>query len=125
AFALSIYKPAIEGLSQAEMQDLQPDFEKLAANVPENIQFSGEQTSGDTATVFVKVADDASAQPEPVMLLRAGNGWIVGDRENQEIVKKSGKDFFFNARIDTHHNEAQAMLQRIAIAELAYSQQHN
>lgn len=124
AFALSIYKPAIDGLTQAEMQDLQPDFEKLAANIPENIQFSGEQMSGDIATVFVKVASDASAQPEPVALLRVGNVWIVGDRENQEIVKKSGKDFFFKARIETHHNEAQAMLQRIAIAQLAYSQQH-
>jgi hypothetical protein len=27
--------------------------------------------------------------------------------------------------MDTHHNEVQSMLQRIALSELAYSQQHN
>ena len=51
--------------------------------------------------------------------------WIIGDKENQEIVKKAGKQFFFNARIDTHHDEVQAMLTRISLAQLVYSQQHN
>jgi hypothetical protein len=127
AFAMSIYKPAIEGLSQEEFEDLRPDFEKMAAAIPEKINVNGEQTSGDLATVFVKVASggDDAAEAEPISLMRNGNEWIIGDKDNQGLVRASGKEFFFKARIDTHHNEVQAMLQRILIAELAYGQQHN
>ncbi len=125
AFAISIYKPAIEGLSPAEFDDLRSDFEKMAAAIPDKVEISGEQISGDTATVFVKVkAEDTADQPEPLTLIRIEGNWIIGDRENQEIVRKAGKEFFFNARIDTHHTEVQNMLQRIAAAELVYSQQH-
>jgi hypothetical protein len=127
AFAMSIYRPAIEGLSQEEFEDLRPDFEKMAAAIPEKINVNGEQISGDLATVFVKVAgpdSDAAAEAEPVSLMHSGGSWIIGDEENQKLVRASGKDFFFKARIDAHHNDVQAMLQRIMIAELAYSQQH-
>ncbi|MDT4897499.1 MAG: hypothetical protein QOH25_2576 [Acidobacteriota bacterium] len=126
AFALTIYKPAIEGLSAAELEDLRPDFERMATAVPEKIEVSGEQMSNDIATVFVKIADaDKSVQAEPVTLIREGGLWIVGDRESQEIVRKAGKRFFFEARIETHHNEVRAMLQRISLAQLAYAAQHN
>jgi hypothetical protein len=127
AFALTIYKPAIEGLSTEEFAELRPDFERMAAAIPEKIDVSGEQSSGDTSTVFVKIADsDQSAQAEPVTLIRAASGgaWIVGDKDNQVVVNKAGKQFFFEARIETHHNEVQAMLQRINLAEQAYSMQH-
>ncbi|MDQ2936888.1 MAG: hypothetical protein M3R67_05205, partial [Acidobacteriota bacterium] len=80
----------------------------------------------DLATVFVKVKDgDAPEKAEPVSLIRLDGVWIIGDKENQDIVKKAGKQFFFNARIDTHHDEVQAMLTRVSVAELIYSQQHN
>jgi hypothetical protein len=126
ALALSIYKTAIEGLTAAEFEELRPDFEKMGAAIPEKIEISGEQVSGDIATVFVKIADaDKAAEAEPITLIREGGVWIVGDRENQAIVKKAGKQFFFEARIETHHNETQAMLQRISLAELAYASQHN
>jgi hypothetical protein len=126
AFALTIYKPAIEGLSAAELEDLRPDFERMAAVIPEKIEVSGEQISGDIATVFVKIADaDKAAQAEPVSLIRDGSIWIIGDRESQEVVRKGGKQFFFEARIETHHNEVRAMLQRISLAQLAYASQHN
>jgi hypothetical protein len=156
AFAITIYKPAIEGLtdaefsalrpsfrelsdkqfaalrpnyeklSAAEFDELRPDFERMAAVIPPQIDVSGEQISGDTSTVFVKIADGSKdAQAEPVTLIREAGIWIVGDRENQGIVKKAGKEFFFEARIQTHHNEVQAMLQRISIAQLAYASQHN
>jgi hypothetical protein len=126
AFALTIYKPAIEGLSAAELDELRPDFEKMGAAIPEQIEVSGEQTSGDTSTVFVKIAEAGKdAQPEPVTLIREAGAWIIGDRENQEIVRKAGRQFFFEARIQTHHNEVQAILQRISIAQLAYASQHN
>jgi hypothetical protein len=122
AFALSIYKPAVEGLSAEEFADLQPDFEKMAAAIPEKVNINGEQISGTTATVFVKVAEGADA--EPVTLMRSGNNWIIGDKDNDELVRASGKEFFFKARIETHQNEVQEMLRRIQIAELAYSSQH-
>jgi hypothetical protein len=126
AFALTIYKPAIEGLSAAELDELRPDFERMAAVIPEKIEVSGEQMTNDIATVFVKIADaDKSAQAEPVTLIRDGGLWIVGDRENQALVRKAGKQFFFEARIETHHNEVRAMLQRISLAQLAYASQHN
>jgi hypothetical protein len=126
AFALTMYKPAIEGLSAEEFAELRPDFERMAAAIPEKIDVSGEQSSGDISTVFVKIADsDQSAQAEPVPLMRtAGGAWIVGDKENQAIVNKAGKQFFFEARILTHHNEVQDVLQRINLAEQAYNMQH-
>lgn len=125
AFALSIYQPAIDGLKPAEFDDLRPDFERLAAAIPEKVDISGEQISGEAATVFVKVKDDNDKdQAEPVALIRVNGKWIVGDKENQAIVQKAGTEFFFNARIDTHHNEVQALLKRISLAQLVYSQQH-
>jgi len=126
AFNLSIYKPAIEPLKPQEFEDLRPDFEKMAAAIPADINLIGEQISGDLATVFVKVKEGESPdKSEPIPLMRVGGIWIIGDKENQEIVKKAGKQFFFNARIDTHHDEVQAMLTRISLAQLVYSQQHN
>lgn len=127
AFALSIYKPAIDSLTQAEFEDLQPDFQKMAAAIPEKLQLTGEQISGDSATVFVKVkeVDATTEKAEPMSLIRVNGVWIVGDRENEAIVKKAGRDFFFNARIDTHHSEVQGLLQRITLAQVVYGQQHN
>jgi hypothetical protein len=156
AFALSIYKPAIEGLtdqefqalrsqfkdlsdaqfaalrpkysklSQQEFDDLRPDFEAMAAAIPEKVDLTGEQISGDAATVFVKVKDSESGgQAEPVSLIRVDGKWIIGDRANQTVVNSAGKNFFFNARIETHHQEVQNMLQRIALAQAVYGPQHN
>jgi Domain of unknown function (DUF4878) len=125
AFALSIYQAAIEGLKPAEIDDLRPDFERLAAAIPEKVNITGEQISGEAATVFVKVKDDDNKdQSEPVALIRLDGKWIVGDRDNLEIVKKAGTQFFFNARIDTHHNEVGELMQRIALAQVVYSKQH-
>lgn len=126
AFDMSIYKPAIDNLKSQEFEDLRPDFEKMSAAIPLTVNITGEQISGDAATVFVKVKEgDAPEQSEPVTLMRVGGMWIIGDKENLDIVKKAGKQFFFNARIDTHHDEVQAMLTRISLAQLFYSQQHN
>ncbi|HEV7395336.1 MAG TPA: hypothetical protein VGN86_02395, partial [Pyrinomonadaceae bacterium] len=51
--------------------------------------------------------------------------WIIGDKENQAVVKKAGNSFFFNLRITTHQNDATDMLQKISVAELIYSKQHD
>jgi hypothetical protein len=126
AFSMSIYKSAIEPLKPQEFEELRPDFEKMAAVIPEQVNLAGEQVSGDIATVFVKVKEgDAPEQAEPVTLILVDGAWIIGDKENQAIVKKAGKQFFFNARINTHHDEVQAMLTRISLAQLLYSQQHD
>jgi hypothetical protein len=156
AFALSIYRPAIEGLTDQEFQalrshfkdlndaqfaalrpnyaklspqefdDLRPDFEAMAANIPEKVDLTGEQISGDAATVFVRVKDtESGGQAEPVSLIRVDGKWVIGDRANQSVVHNAGKNFFFNARIDTHHQEVQNMLQRISLAQVVYGQQHD
>jgi hypothetical protein len=126
AFAISIYRPAIEGLTPEEFEDLRPDFERLATEIPAHVNISGEQISGDLATVFIRVRDaDNKEQLEPVSLLRVSGVWIIGERENQELVRKSGKAFFFNARIDALHDQAQGFLRRIALSQLAYSQNNN
>ena len=130
AFAISIYRPAIEGLSTQEYEDLKPDFDKMAIavseKIPEKVDITGEQISGDAATVFVKVIDpDGKEQIEPASLIKIENTWIVGDRENLDLVKKAGKKFFFEARINAHHSDVQDMLTRISLAQLAYAQGHN
>jgi hypothetical protein len=124
AFEMSTLKPAIEGLSVEELEDLRPDFEKMAAAAA-GISVSGEQVSGETATVFVKMRDgDPAEPPDQVSLMLVGGTWIIGDKASQAVVSKEGRKYFFKARIDTHHAEAQSMLQRISVAELVYSQQH-
>ncbi len=127
AFALSIYKPAVEGLSEQEFGELRPDFEKMGSAIPEKIEVSGEQISGETATVFVRIADvdKSTTEAEPVTLVREAGVWIVGDRDNQQIVRQAGKQFFFEARIQTHHSEVQDVLQKINLAQAAYASQHN
>jgi hypothetical protein len=130
AFALSIYKSAIEGLKPEEFEDLRPDLEKMAAaigeRIPADVEVSGETISGDLATVFLKVLDaDGKEKMEPAGLFLLNGTWIVGDREGLEIVKKAGKKFFFNARIDAHHTDVQDMLTRISLALLLYSEQHD
>jgi hypothetical protein len=130
AFVLSIYRSAIEGLSTQEFEELRPDFEKMALavseKIPAKIDVSGEQISGDAATVFVKVLDaDGKEKIEPASLIKIDNAWIVGDKENLDLVKKAGKQFFFEARINAHHNDVQDMMTRISLGQVLYSQNHN
>lgn len=129
AFGMSIYRPALEGLTAQEFEDLRPDFERVAIaiteKIPEKMDITGEQISGDTATVFVKMLDaDGKEKIEPATVIKVDNVWIVGDRENLELVKKEGKKFFFEARINAHHNDVQDILTRISLAQVVYSQGH-
>lgn len=136
AFALTVYRPAIEGLSEAEYEELRSDFEDTALATPREPQINGEQISGDTATVFLTTEKEATnstmnanqpkTQVVPVTLKRDAEGkWIIGDEREAEAVRASGKSYFFKRRIETHHAEAQAMLNRIALAQVAYSAQNN
>jgi hypothetical protein len=130
AFVLSIYRSAIESLSPQEFEELRPDFEKMALavseKIPAKIDISGEQISGDVATVFVKVLDaDGKEKVQPATLIKVANNWIIGDKENLELVKKAGKQFFFEARINAHHSDVQDLMTRISLAQVLYSQNHN
>jgi len=130
AFAMSIYQPAMEGLTEQELAELRPDFDKMALAIaeklPANIDVSGEQISGDSATVFVKVLDaNGKEKIEPATLIKVSNAWVVGDKESLDLVKKAGKKFFFEARITAHHNDVQDMMTRISMAQVFYSQGHN
>jgi hypothetical protein len=129
AFALSIYRPAIEPLKPQEFEDLRPDFEKMAVAISEKtpamLVITGEQISGDLATAFIKVLDtEGKESVEPVPLIKVDGVWLLGDPESKRVVNKAGKAFFFNARIDAHHSDVQDMLTRISLALLLYSQQH-
>jgi hypothetical protein len=124
AFALSIYKPAVEPLSAEEFEELRPEFEKLGEAVPEKIEINGEQISGDRATVFARVSAEPNAQQEPVDLVRVGGAWVVGSAENYEAVRREGKEFFFKARVETHHEEMRKVLGKIANAEAVYAAQN-
>lgn len=125
ALAMSIYQPAIEGLTAKEFDEFRPDFEAMA-NGADGIEVTGEQISGDVATVFVRVKDDnGTMQTSKVDLIRAGDAWIVGNAVDQKVVKDAGKEYFFNIRIQTHEADAAEMMVRIVKAQLVHSSQHN
>ena len=128
AWALTIYKPAVDGLNAQEMEDLRPDFEEKAAAIPDQVEISGEQISGDIATVFVKVPVSESTPQnvsQPVNLIKSGGGWIIGTETDQVEVKKKGRRFFLDALIIQHHSDIEDLLKRVIAVQIVYAQQHN
>lgn len=123
ALALSIFEPAIKGLSDAELNELRTELDAIGADVPADLQVTGEQISNDLATVFVKLKPDA--QPVPVELVKEKDVWLVGNRENQKIVRERGSKFFSELRVEAHHAEAEMMMRNIAESQIAYMAQHN
>jgi hypothetical protein len=122
ALMMSVYRPAIEGLNAQDLDELRADFARLATQVPPDFEFTGEQVSGDDATVFMKTGEDKDLKIEPVYLIRAtGGAWIVGDRDSAATVKKQGKKFFFEQRIVAHEQDAEDMLKRIQAAQIGYA----
>jgi hypothetical protein len=127
AWDLTIYKPAVDGLNAEEMEDLRPDFEEKAAAVPDVVEISGEQISGDTATVFVKVPiSDSTPQStsQPVTLIKSGGRWIIGTESDRAEVQKKGRRFFLDALITQHHSDIEDLLKRVIAVQIVYSQQH-
>ena len=118
-FRHSVYRNAVEGLTPAELQDLEPDFARTFAAIPDKIEPSGELITGESATVFLKFGDEE--QPQQVVLSRVGSEWLVGDKETLALVNSQGRAFFFNARMLVNEGEAYEMLQRIVGAEILYS----
>jgi hypothetical protein len=127
AMFLTNLKPAIQSLTDTELKDFALDFEALAGQVPENVEINGEIITGDTATVTVKLPNESNEkETQPVKLQRDGDVWVImtADQDAAAEIKKQGKDYFYNLRIDTHQDEARKMLERISKAELAYSLQN-
>lgn len=122
---MSVFRPAIEGLSQQDFDDLRPDFERIAAQVPAEIELTGEQISGEEATVFYKTGEDKDVKIVPVYLVRERGAWIIDERESAALIKKQGKKFFFEARIAAHEQDAEDMLKRIQGAQIAYAMQNS
>jgi hypothetical protein len=109
-FALSVYAGAIEGLSDAELAELTPEFERTFANIPETIKIEGENIGGDVATVWSKFGGE---EVQEVALIKQGGRWLVGDRETLDHVRREGLAFFFNARIDVNQTETLRILREI------------
>ena len=124
AFALSVLNYAVRELSAEEFDDFKTDFERIAAGVPATDRLTGEQVSGEEATVFMNFGDETKPDIKPVELVRQDGAWIVGSRQDLDTVKKGGKKFLFEARIETHHAEVKALLERIHAAQFIYSSQH-
>ncbi|MGI8555102.1 MAG: hypothetical protein ACR2LT_01945 [Pyrinomonadaceae bacterium] len=128
ALLMTNLRVAVEGLTDTEMQDLNADFEPLAAQVPAELQISGEIITGDKATVTVKLPNDETGVLEDkVFKLQRENGnWIylMADEATEAAAKKEGKNYFFALRLDVHHAEAQSMIERIAKAEMVYALQN-
>jgi hypothetical protein len=129
ALFLTNLRPAIEGLTDTELQDFSLDFEALAGQVPAELEITGEIISGDNATVTVNIpnAETGKSEPQPIKLRRENNVWVIFsvDAEGEKRIKAEGKQYFSNLRIEAHHEEAQAMLRRIAKAQLVFSAQNN
>jgi hypothetical protein len=127
AWSLTIYKPAVSDLSAEEMEDLRADFEEKASQIPEQIQITGEQISGKSATVFVVVPATISTPQvtsQPVTLIESGGLWIIGDETNDAIVKKAGRRYFLDALISEHQSDVEDLLKRLISMQLAYTTQN-
>lgn len=128
ALFLTNLRPAIEGLTDAELKELQVDFEPIARQVPTDIEINGEIVSGEKATVTARLPDNETDKIELQQIrLRKENGfWMIltVDEQAEKSIKKEGKNYFFALRIETHHTEARQMLDRIAKAEMVFAVQN-
>lgn len=128
AIFLTNLRPAIEGLTDTEMQELQVDFESLAKEVPAEIKINGEIISGDKATVTANLPDmeKRKMQIQEIKLRREGNVWIiqtVGEKD-EKLVKKEGNKYFFAVRIEAHHENVQEMFEQIMKAQMVFALQN-
>lgn len=128
ALMLTNLRPAVEDLTEKELEDFKEDFEAISAQVPDELQISGEIISGNEATVTLKIPDEDTKTLEDklIKLRKEKESWIIlmVDEEAETEVKKEGKNYFYQLKIQTHENEAQLMLQRIAKAQIVYALQN-
>ncbi len=128
AMKLTNLRPAVDGLTEEEMKDLGVDFGRIAASIPPQMPINGEIVSGDEATVTLKMPNekDGKMETNEIRLRKEGDAWmmLVADPEGEKRVRREGKNYFFSLRMDVHHSEAKAMLDRINKAEGIYALQN-
>jgi hypothetical protein len=128
ALYLTNLRPAIEGLTDAELKDFQVDFEAIAAIVPAEVEINGEIVTGDQATVTARLPGDDAEKLEiqEIKLRNEAGVWIIlsAEEEAEKKIKQEGKNYFFALRIETHETEAKRMLDRISKAQMVYSLQN-
>lgn len=128
AIYLTNLRPAIEGLSDTELKDFQVDLENVARHVPTEIEINGEIVSGDQATVTAKLPGEDLDKPElqELRLRKEKDVWVIltVDETAEKRIRQEGKLYLRNLRIETHHGEAKAMLDRIARAQMAFAAQN-
>lgn len=125
AIFLTNLRPAVEGLTDNELKELDVDFAALAQEVPAEIQINGEIVSGDKATVTANLPDGNSKKMkiQQIKLYREADAWIIKTVEGKDeaLVKKEGNKYFFAVRIEAYQEEAKEMLDRIMKAQMALS----
>lgn len=114
--ALSVFGEAVSELSEEDLIDLTPDFQKTFSAIPETLDVRGEQISGDAATVFVRFGGP-NDPADTVSLVRDGGRWLVGDRDVLGVVREQKSAYFFNVRVTVNHNEVYDLLKRITGCE--------
>lgn len=128
AIFLTNLRRAVEGLTESELKDFALDFEAIAGQVPAEIEINGEIITGDRATVTANLPNDESDNKETqkINLRKMGDVWVIlsVDDEAESRIRTEGKQYFYNLRIQTHHEEAKKMLERISKAQLAHSLQN-
>src|SRR5262245_26894990 len=63
AMMMTNMRPAVEALTLEDAKELAPDFEPLAAQVPADLVITGEQISGNKASVFLKLPTEGNGNP--------------------------------------------------------------
>lgn len=125
AIFLTNLRPAVEGLTDAELNEFQVDFEAIAKHVPREIEINGEIVSGDNATVTAKLPTEDLDKEEiqEVRLRKQGDVWVIltVDESAEKRVKQQGRNYFRELRIETHQDEARDMLDRVAKAQMAFA----
>jgi hypothetical protein len=128
AMKLTNLRPAVEGLTEEEMKDLGVDFGQIAASIPPQMPINGEIVSGDEATVTMKMPNekDGKMETNEIRLKKDGDSWmmLVADPDGEKEVRRQGKNYFFSLRMEVHHSEAKAMLDRINKSEGIYALQN-
>ena len=129
AIHLTNLKPAIEGLTDDELREFAVDLEDIAKAVPADVRINGEIISGDNATVTAALPEEPGAEPQmqEIRLRKVSGYWqiLAADELTEARIKKEGKNYFYELRIDVRQDEAKKMLERVSKAQLAYSLQNN
>lgn len=122
-FRLSVYESAVVNLLPSELEELRPDFDTTFAQIPPGVTIRGEQVSGETAVVWLELA--GKLMPDPVILIRVGGQWRVGDQETYNMVRQEGRQFFFNARMFVNERETADLLKQLVFAQIMFAQNNN